>query len=52
MKQWDEVFDESGRNEGLSVQQAGDGSYISTGWTISSGSVDAWLMKMAERIQS
>ena len=52
MKQWDEVFDESGRNEGSSVQQARDGSYISTGWTTSSGNVDAWLMKIAERMQS
>ena len=52
MKQWDKVFDESGRNEGSSVQQARDGSYISTGWTTSSGNVDAWLMKIAERMQS
>ncbi len=52
MKQWDKVFDESGRNEGSSVQQAGDGSYVSTGWTTSSGNVDAWLMKIAARMQS
>ncbi len=52
MKKWDRVLDESGRNEGSSVQQANDGSYISTGWTISSGNVDAWLMKIAERMES
>ncbi|UEC42621.1 MAG: hypothetical protein METHAR1v1_760006 [Methanothrix sp.] len=46
MKEWEVVYKESGREEGSSVLVAGDGSYVTTGWTTSAGSPDLWLAKI------
>ena len=46
LKEWEVVRKESGREEGSSVLVAGDGSYVTTGWTTSAGSPDLWLAKI------